>query len=621
MRRMTRRTFLRSSGGLVVVVAGSAAGLLSACAPLQVIPTNTPPSPSPTDAPAVATPTPAATPTPVPTSRPTPAFEPDVEIELRAVEGVSQLFSGAPTRVWRYEANLVRGEAHNVRPIVESYLGPLISLRKGQKVRVRFTNHLPEPTIVHWHGLLVPSRMDGHPRDAVGPGETYIYEFEVANRAGSYWYHPHPDLLTGGQVVRGLAGMLLVFDDEEAAAGLPSADYDIPIVIQDRSFTSDNQIRYVEGDSAEGEVSMERLMGFLGDRILINGRPDFVLPVATRTYRLRLLNGSNSRVYKLAWSQGAPVTVIATDGGLLEAPVNREYVMLGPGERIEVWADFSQFPVGSEVTLQSREFLGAEGDSLLEPGGSATANPMAGMGHDVPAGEPQPVTEPTATAMADTGHGGMPGGTPAASPGAEPSPTAAEDMDMEHFSPTLPNGAPFDVLRIRVDRQEPSADVLPQSLSVIQRFKGQDATNAAAPRRFGLSLRNSQWLINGRPFEMEGVAADEIVKLGAVEAWDFVNELNPEEAMDKMGMVHPMHLHGVQFQVIERELLVPELRAGWDSVKDGYVDEGWKDTVLVMPGERVRIMQRFEFPDLFVFHCHNLEHEDLGMMRNYRADP
>ncbi len=96
---------------------------------------------------------------------------------------------------------------------------------------------LPEPSIIHWHGLLLPSRMDGHPRDAIQSGQTYVYEFEVANRAGTYWYHPHPEPFTGGQVIRGLAGLFLVSDDEEAAAGLPSGDYDIPLVIQDRTLT------------------------------------------------------------------------------------------------------------------------------------------------------------------------------------------------------------------------------------------------------------------------------------------------------------------------------------------------------------------------------------------------
>ena len=104
----------------------------------------------------------------------------------------------------------------------------------------------------------------------------------------------------------------------------------------------------------------EQTMGLLGDRILVNGQVDFTLPVATRAYRLRLLNGSSSRIYKLAWSNDLPMTVVATDGGLLEQPVQSPYITLSPGERVELWADFSQEAVGSEVKLQSLAFSGVE---------------------------------------------------------------------------------------------------------------------------------------------------------------------------------------------------------------------------------------------------------------------
>ncbi|MBD3610409.1 MAG: multicopper oxidase domain-containing protein, partial [Gammaproteobacteria bacterium] len=82
---------------------------------------------------------------------------------------------------------------------------------------------------------------------------------------------------------------------------------------------------------------------------------------------------------------------------------------------------------------------------------------------------------------------------------------------------------------------------------------------------------------------------------------------------------HPMHIHGVEFQVIERSVL-PELQSLWERVREGYVDSGWKDTVLIMPGERVKLLIRFnQYKGMFLYHCHNLEHEDLGMMRNYRV--
>jgi FtsP/CotA-like multicopper oxidase with cupredoxin domain len=223
-------------------------------------------------------------------------------------------------------------------------------VRTGQKVRIRFTNQIADQTIVHWHGLHVPADMDGHPRFVIRRGQSYRYEFEVRNRAGTYWYHPHPHGITGPQVYGGLAGLFLVSDDEEQAAGLPAGEYDIPLVIQDRTFDGNNLLVYLSGHR------MERMSGFLGDWIMVNGQPDFILPVANRAYRLRLLNGSNARIYRLAWQDGRPMTVIGTDGGLLEKPVQRRFVMLGPGERLELWADFSRQAPGAETALVSLPF-------------------------------------------------------------------------------------------------------------------------------------------------------------------------------------------------------------------------------------------------------------------------
>ncbi|MCL4507600.1 MAG: multicopper oxidase domain-containing protein [Chloroflexi bacterium] len=567
---MDRRRFLKGAGLLGLALAGGGAlSTLSACtyAPLAAPRSTAAAAPSAT-APVALKPTQGAAPT----------AAADLEIALKAARGQVAILPGAETAVWRYQAEVLAGDPASVVTLPGSYLGPVLRVRQGQRVRVHFTNDLPEPSIVHWHGLLVPDAMDGHPRNAVGPGQSYAYDFQVINRAGTYWFHPHPHTLTGSQAYRGLAGLLLVSDAEEAALGLPQGEYDVPLVIQDRQFDAGNQLVYLAqggqgmmgggmmGGMGGMDGGMTQMMGFLGDRILVNGQPDFTLPVATRAYRLRLLNGSNSRIYKLAWRDGSPLTVMATDGGLLEQPLQRPFVMLAPGERIELWADFTGRKPDDEIFLDSQEFVGAEGDELM--------GAMGGMG----------------------GMGGM------MTSGA-----------------ALPNGAAFPVARFRVARQEQGGETLPAQLARIERYQPADAVNAARPRQVAITNRMMAWLLNGRAFEMTGVAADEVGRVGELTMWEFVNQRNPGQMMEQNGMAHPMHIHGTQFQVLERQVL-PELKAGFESVRAGYVDEGWKDTVLVMPGERVKVLLKYQLPGLFLYHCHNLEHEDQGMMRNFRVE-
>ncbi|MGE5256450.1 MAG: multicopper oxidase family protein [Hyphomicrobiales bacterium] len=474
-------------------------------------------------------------------------FVPDLDIALTAFSDEVSIFPGRLTQVWRYTAKVLKGDANRLIQLPGSYLGPIIKANKGDKIRIRFTNQIPGNTIVHWHGLHVPAAMDGHPRYVIPKGQSYLYEFEVKNRAGTYWYHPHPHGQTGYQVYGGMAGLFLVSDDEEKAAGLPAGEYDIPLVIQDRSFDGDNQLVYMPGGR------MESMTGFIGDRILINGVPDFRLTVSTRSYRLRLLNGSNSRVYRLAWQDGRPLTVIGTDGGLLEKPVHRRYVYLSTGERVELWVDFSNDPVSYETALISLPF-------------------DAGIGANGP-----------------MGGGMMRGG------GRRP------------FQ-RLPNGSEFPVFGIKVERRVKDSQPLPEKLSFVARDNPRNAINFYSPRRFQLSMGHMQWTINGRTFQMDDVADDEIVRLGSMEVWEFSNPGGGMGMMGMMNMPHPVHLHGKPFQVIERGGVM----------HSGYVDEGWKDTVLLMPGERIRLLVGFDdYAGLYLYHCHNLEHEDMGMMRNY----
>ncbi|MBN1402465.1 MAG: multicopper oxidase family protein [Anaerolineae bacterium] len=466
-----------------------------------------------------------------------------VELALVATKDELQILPGGETPVLRYKGRVLRGDPDVLQELPGSYLGPVIRLRRGQRVRVHLANELDEETIVHWHGLHMPPEADGHPHLAIGPGETYTYDFPVIDRAGTYWYHPHPHGRTGPQVYRGLAGLLIVSDEEEERLGLPDGARDIPLVIQDRSFDRANRLSYIGGGR------MDQMLGFLGDRILVNGQPDYRLSLAAGAYRLRLLNGSNSRVYKLAWDDGSPLTVIATDGGLLEKPLQRDYVTLAPGERVELRADFGADTGDGDKRLVSLPFAGEVMGGMMG----------AGLGSSV----------------------------------------------------TLPQGAPLSVLSVEVHGSAAPSASLPAQLSRHESLELGQAVNRDRPRRIELEMQGMRWLINGRSFHMTDVAEDEIVRLGDVEVWEMSNQPGP------MRMIHPMHIHNVQFKVIERQIAAA-FRPGWETVSAGYVDEGWKDTVLLMPGETARVLMRFDhYAGLYLYHCHNLEHEDLGMMRNF----
>ncbi|MDE2484326.1 MAG: multicopper oxidase domain-containing protein [candidate division NC10 bacterium] len=493
--------------------------------------------------------------------------EPDIELRITAlITELPILSSDRPTKVWKFSGELIKGPAGTVEAIPDSYLGPVLRLRQGQKVRIRFHNKLPEDCVIHQHGMLVPEKADGHPRHQIGSGQTSVYEYTVLDRAGTYWFHPHTDKRTAEQVYYGMAGLILVTDTEEQSLDLPRDEFDVPLVIQDRSFDDRNQFRYVEH-------MHDRWMGFLGDRVLVNGKPDFVLPAATRAYRLRILNGSNSRIYKLMWSDGSPLTVIGTDGGLLESPVIRNYVMLAPAERVDIWADFRGRKVGEEIALRSAAFSGVM--------------PMMGMGGGMMGG----------------GGGGMMGMRRGMRGGM-----------MGRMGAALPHGSEYTILTIRIVREERDQLALPRRLSRIERYRLQDAANTRTPRSIHLSMRGMSPRLNGRSFELTKVVEEEMIPLNTLQVLEFVNR---DHRARGMMMAHPMHIHGQSFQILKREL-APGFEQRYASVSQGFVDDGWKDTVLVMPGEKVTILKRFDrYTGLYLYHCHNLEHEELDMMRNF----
>ena len=436
---------------------------------------------------------------------------------------------------------------------------PVLKVRAGQRLKVDLRNGLSQETIIHWHGLIVDGRNDGVPTDAVAPGGSYAYDFTVRNRAGTYWYHPHPYAFTSEQAYRGLASFFIVEDADDArlseALDVELGRGDIPIVIQDKRLDMDGRIVYQPNEE-------EWFMGFLGDVVLANLTAKPRLDVATRLYRFRLLNGSNARIYRLAFVPAAggdpePMQLVGTDGGLLEAPVEVKELFLAPGERADVVLDLRGAKVGDELFLKSLAFDPMDNEDMIEP---------------------------------------MP----------DPTPPEAEPMG-------IPNGAELYVLKLVVRRREWCGDSkVPRRLSTVV----PTPLDAAMMRPIALSTADMKWFINGKQYVPSEFPIE--VERGAVEIWEIAN--------DMASMPHPMHIHGFQFQVLERMTMkgaIPNPLAPLVG-DDGRVptDRGWKDTVLVWPGETVKVAIDFSHPfdgeQRYVFHCHNLEHEDAGMMVNYR---
>ena len=459
----------------------------------------------------------------------------------------------------------------------KSYGNPTLLLRQGERVRIELVNALPEPTIAHWHGLAVDSRNDGAGSILAAPGGRFSYDFEVRDRAGLYWYHPHPHGLTAGQAYGGLFGMIEVEDDDEralrAALDLVPGATEFPLVLQDR-----------RPGSVYGASEGDAMHGFVGNRILVNGSPCPFLDVATRVYRFRVLNASNARTYRLglrtAAGKALPLLVIGTDGGLLATPREASDVFLSTAERVDVLVDLSGAAIGESVLLETRSFdpMHMEMTAGDTP---AAATDHAAMGHAMPPPSPQAGAAPSA-ATPHAGHGGDDAGGDA-----------------------LPEGAPALLLELRVRQRAATNRPIPARLSTPPAI---DAT-AAPERALRLGFAKARWRINDRVFAM-GEAPIE-VKRNTVETWLIRNYFN--------SMPHAMHLHGFHFQVLERQTSPEQIAAlKIDARGRLATDLGMKDTVLVWPGESVRVAIDFAMPfageQTYMFHCHNLEHEDGGMM-------
>ena len=245
-------------------------------------------------------------------------------IDLTVQAGTTEIYPGFTTNTIGYNGN---------------FLGPTILLDAGQQVTLNVHNQLGDTTTVHWHGLNVSPANDGSPHVMIMADETWSPSFPVLDKAATYWYHPHLHGKTMDQVLLGAAGFIIVRDAEEAALDLPrtyGVD-DVPLVFQFKTFDAQKQI--VMSDE-------------LDNAFLVNGVVDGVLNSPAQVVRYRLLNGSSHRFFNFGFANNKPFKQIASDAGLLDAPVALTRLILAPGERAEILVDLSN-EQGNTLTLKS----------------------------------------------------------------------------------------------------------------------------------------------------------------------------------------------------------------------------------------------------------------------------
>ena len=383
--------------------------------------------------------------------------------DLNLKNGTKEFFSGFSTNTMGVNGDL---------------LGPTLFLDQGGQITVNVHNNLDEPTTIHWHGMHVSAANDGGPHTIIDAGETWSPQFTVLDKAATYWYHPHLHEHTAEHVTKGIAGFIIVKDPEEAALDLPrtyGVD-DFPLVLQSRAFDASKQL-VVETAS--------------DDIMMINGTIDPFLEVPAQVVRLRLLNGSTSRVYNLGFEGDQPFHQIATDGGLLSAPVPLTRLMLAPGERAEILLNISG-EEGSSFYLKSFA-------SELENGIYGAANP-----------------------------GIMPMGS------------------IPGYAANSLNGTDFNILRLEViPATSNPVSVIPTGLVAQNPIPENTADKTRSftfrPEQMGPSAAlNGPFTINDAFFNLEVI--NETVPLNNTEIWTLTN-FTP--------ISHPFHIHDVQFYILD----------------------------------------------------------------------
>lgn len=381
---------------------------------------------------------------------------------LNVQMGTTQFWPGVNTPTFGVNGNL---------------LGPTLIVEKDSVVNIHVTNHLNSTTTMHWHGLHVPAVYDGGPDQVIPIDSTWNVHFPILNHAGTYWYHPHGLGKTDLQVSKGIAGFILVHDAEEASLNLPTTYGvdDIPLVIQSKAFDVLHQIAIAS--------EFDTLM-------LVNGTVDPQVNLPEQLVRLRLLNGSSMRSYNIGFSNNMFFYMVATDGGLMAAPVMTSRVTIAPGERVEIIIDLSGM-LGQSVSLTAYNS-----------------------------------TLPTGVYGAATVGNGM--------------------SQIPNYSLNPLNGADFNLLKITVVAQTANPVLsVPSALASFTPYNHNIATKSRtftlAPMQMGMqNMVVGPFGINGVQFSMDTINV--IAYKNTTENWTIVNNTL---------IAHPFHIHDMQFYVYD----------------------------------------------------------------------
>ena len=448
---------------------------------------------------------------------------------------------------------------------------PTLLARRGERFDAVVENGLPQPTTIHFHGFTVAEAQDGAGFDPIAPGGSKTLRFEVKNRSGLYWFHPHPHGFTAEQVYAGLAGLVVVVDEEDAAL-----DAALALAPANRLALAISDVRVASGALRPYAPSAgDCHTGWLGNRSMVNGELDARYPVAPGWVRLQLLNACNARGLLLAFRAGdlsVPFYLLGTDGGLLSAPRPLDRVFLHPAERVDLALDARPHGRIEAISLEYDPRLHAPGPLFPRP-------------------HPARARFPPLAAENICGQAGA-----------------------RRAGESVPEGALLPLFSLVVEGEHRPPRTLPQRLSSL--------AEAAAPadantRRMRLDFSEQHgFLIDAKPYELEEIAFS--VARGAREVWEIKNS--------PISMPHPMHLHGFGFRVLRRQGTFGPARAlATESGGRLASDFGVKDTVTIWPNETVWLAVDFALPEdadfrgrqRYMLHCHNLEHEDGMMMRNF----